>query len=84
MRLRLWATLMVVLTAGLFVDCIFVCIGAMLDGAQIEVTLAKPVDKDTYMKSPKYQRQFNSTVYVPVDQYGTILPFYPSYLSSPK
>ncbi len=60
-------------------------LGSLLDGAEIEVSLAKPVDKDTYMRSPKFQRQhFNTTVYVPVDQYGSVLPFYPSYVSSPK
>lgn len=34
--------------------------GTVLDSAVIEVTLAKPVDKETYMRSPKYQRQFNN------------------------
>ncbi|XP_064383811.1 probable RNA-binding protein 46 isoform X2 [Halichondria panicea] len=39
--------------------------GSLLDGAEIEVSLAKPVDKDTYMRSPKFQRQhFNTTVYM--------------------
>ena len=57
----------------------------MLDGAQVEVTLAKPVDKDTYLRSPKLNRPFNvPAFYVPIDQYGSILPFYPSYFSPPK
>ena len=63
----------------------FSTLGSVLDGAQIEVTLAKPVDKDSYLRSPKYNRQFNvPAFYVPVDQFGSILPFYPSYYSPPK
>ena len=65
--------------------CITFYIGTVLDGAQIEVTLAKPVDKDSYMRSPKYNRQMSvPAFYVPVDQFGSILPFYPSYYSPPK
>lgn len=68
--------------------CVTLCytvLGEMLDGAQVEVTLAKPVDKDTYLRSPKMNRPFNvPAFYVPVDQYGAILPFYPSYFSPPR
>lgn len=53
----------------------------MLDGAQVEVTLAKPVDKDTYLRAPKLKTAFNvPAYYVPVDQYGTVMSLYPSYI----
>lgn len=59
--------------------------GMMLDGAQVEVTLAKPVDKDTYLRSPKLGRPCSMPAfYVPVDQYGSVLPYYPSYFSPPR
>ncbi len=62
--------------------------GAVLDGAEVEVTLAKPVDKDAYLRSPRPKHQFTTMPafgFVPVDQYGTILPaFYPGYYSPPK
>lgn len=59
--------------------------GTVLDGAQVEVTLAKPVDKDTYLRSPKVGRPCSMPAfYVPVDQYGSILPYYPSYFSPPR
>ena len=59
--------------------------GTVLDGAQVEVTLAKPVDKDTYMRTPKLSRPCTGPAfYVPVDQYGTLLPCYPSYFSPPR
>lgn len=62
--------------------------GSMLDGAEVEVTLAKPVDKDTYLRSPRQKHPFTAMPaigFVPVDQYGTILPaFYPGYYSPPK
>lgn len=57
----------------------------VLDGAQVEVTLAKPVDKDTYLRSPKLNRPCSMPAfYVPVDQYGSILPCYPGYFSPPR
>ena len=59
--------------------------GSVLDGAQVEVTLAKPVDKDTYMRSPKMTRSCTlPAFYIPVDQFGTVLPCYPSYFSPPR
>jgi len=62
--------------------------GTILDGAQIEVTLAKPVDKDSYLRSPKHNKAFTALPafgFVPVDQYGSLVPaFYPGYYSPPK
>lgn len=59
--------------------------GSVLDGAQVEVTLAKPVDKDTYLRSPKMARSCTlPAFYIPVDQFGTVLPCYPSYFSPPR
>lgn len=59
--------------------------GSVLDGAQVEVTLAKPVDKDTYLRSPKMARSCTlPAFYIPVDQYGAVLPCYPSYFSPPR
>lgn len=42
--------------------------GKILDGAQIEVTLAKPVDKNSYLRSPKHSKAFTvlpTFVYIP-------------------
>ena len=73
----------------LFELCSFwtIGLGTMLDGAQVEVTLAKPVDKDTYLRSPKAAaKAFNvSALYVPVDQYGTLMCISPTgYFSPPS
>ena len=65
--------------------------GTNLDGANIEVTLAKPVDKDTYSRSPRHNKpvQAPTTIptfgFVPVD-YGSFMPaLYSGYIpASPK
>lgn len=59
--------------------------GTMLDGAQIEVTLAKPVDRDSRSPRQKHQLAVPAFGFVPVDQYGGLVPaFYPGYYSPPK
>ena len=59
--------------------------GSVLDGAQVEVTLAKPVDRDTYMRTPKMSKSCTlPAFYIPVDQFGSVLPCYPSYFSPPR
>ena len=44
--------------------------GSMLDGSMVEVSLAKPVDRDTYQKSPRFCRvvsPYQSWGYIPLD-----------------
>ncbi len=67
---------------------LLLCPGVILDGAQIEVMLAKPVDKDLYPQSPKFNRMaaVPAMGFIPVDGYGTVVPaIYPgSYPIPPK
>lgn len=50
--------------------------------------LAKPVDKDSYSRSPKFNRMTTvpALSFIPVDNYGTMLPAIYSgpYTISPK
>ena len=55
---------------------------SILDGAKIVVALARPIAKDSYLKRPKYNRM--PAFYIPVDKFGSILPFYPGYYSPAK
>lgn len=44
--------------------------GSMLDGSLVEVSLAKPVDRDTYQKSPRFCRvvsPYQSWGYIPLE-----------------
>ena len=52
----------------------------------MEVALAKPVDKDAFPRSPKQANKQLAmpAFYVPVDQFGSVMPFYPSYYSPPR
>ena len=49
---------------------LLVSIGSMLDGSLVEVSLAKPVDRDTYQKSPRFCRvvsPYQSWGYIPLE-----------------
>ena len=60
--------------------------GSTLEGAVLEVTLAKPVDKDTFIRSPKASRPLAVPAigFMAVD-YNSLMPaIYPTYYSPPK
>ena len=66
-----------------------VCPGSVLEGAEIEVMLAKPVDKDCYPRGGTKMNRMTTVPakgFIPVDGYGTMVPAsYPSsYSISPK
>ena len=50
--------------------------GSLLDGAEIEVTLAKPVNKYTYPCNPKFNHvaTLPTVGFNPLDTYGTMIP----------
>jgi RNA recognition motif-containing protein len=60
--------------------------GALLDGAKIEVTLAKPVDKESQQRNQKVQQPLSSFAapfgFLPVDYFQALYPGY--YPSTPK
>ena len=46
------------------------CIGSMLDWSMVEVSLAKPVDRNTYQKGPQFCHvvsPYQSWGYIPLD-----------------
>ena len=65
-------------------------LGTNLDGANIEVTLAKPVDKDTYSRSPRSNKPIQAQTiptfgFLPVDYTSLVPAIYPGYIpASPK
>ena len=60
--------------------------GSTLEGAVLEVTLAKPVDKDTLIRSPKASRPIAvPTIGFMAVDYNSLVPaIYPTYYSPPK
>ena len=65
-------------------NTIFIYSGSLLDGAEIEVTLAKPVDKENYPKNPRLQRQVTAVPtfgFLPVD-YSLLPALYSGYFPS--
>ena len=50
--------------------------GSLLDGAEIEVTLAKPVNKYMYPRNPKFNHvaTLPTVGFNPLDTYGTMIP----------